>query len=1379
MSTPAANSSPSTASQFGDWPATKVRNTFTEYFKERGHTFVPSSSTIPYDDPTLLFANAGMNQYKPIFLGIADPNSSFGSLKRAVNSQKCIRAGGKHNDLDDVGKDTYHHTFFEMLGNWSFGDYFKKEAIQMAWELLTKVYGLPADRLYVTYFEGDAKQGLEPDTEARDLWRQFGVPDDHILTGDAKDNFWEMGATGPCGPCSEIHYDRIGGRNAAHLVNKDDPNVIEIWNNVFMQFNREEDGSLRPLPAKHIDTGMGFERLVSILQDKPSNYDTDVFTPIFDKIQALTGARAYTGKLGAEDKDGIDTAYRVVADHVRTLTFAISDGGVPDRDGRGYVLRRILRRGTRYVRKYFQVPIGSFFSQLVPTLADQMGHFFPEITKKVDDVKAILDEEEVSFARTLDRGEKLFEEYASKAKADGKKQLSGNDVWRLYDTFGFPVDLTLIMAEEHGLGVNEKEFEAAQAESKELSKAGGKKNEADAVKFDVHDLGHLEKDDSVPKTGDEFKYGVSTVKASVKAIYQDHSFYPETSKLGDKTKNFGILLDRTCFYAESGGQQADTGSIVIDGKTEFVVEDAQVSSGYVLHIGHLKYGELSLNDEVVVSYDESRRAPLQSNHTATHILNFGLREVLGDHIDQKGSLVAQSKLRFDFSHKQGVNVQDLKKIEDISLDWIKRDVGVFSKEMQLDEAQKIPGLRAVFGEAYPNPVRVVTLEYDLDTISSDIENPKWRSTSVEFCGGTHVKKTGEIKNFVITEESGIAKGIRRIIAVTGEDAAQVTKVADSAEAKLAEIDGIADQSAKDAALKAFGTELARLDISVVRKAALNDKFAGIKKKLDAALKAKDKADAKAVIDAIEAYFKENPNATVYIAKFDLGSNMKTLQTAMTSVKKLNKSAYLFSQELDPHGTMVADGTAVKAKVVHVASVNKHDQDKGLDAKEWIDTSSQHIGGRGGGKSDSAQGVGEMGGKALDDAVEAARRFYTVKCVESGMPFHLIFLDGGRLGEFDLDHIFHQSPLPRGWSADSSSVLSERDIILYYSASVSPRVRSPGVASEKAPAREVCRIRPVTEYLVPFYVVWGVRLAIGRAIATGDSANRAGSGSTQQKRAFEMTEEQIACMRDYMAQNPDATVHETHAHVRGRYRSQLIDMPIKVFATLMRQHAHTTIACWSNLVNEGYARTGVPSIAQRKAWVTQFESKHKALEDPIFMGKIYMNVGTTRRLAPSDEDLRLSLDERREYLKDTTVLLVAVDKSGILAHSLHRSPWYYCDAESFLVNQVARATRGQAQRVVLYESCVELHHVERSHTLRGEDTTFLVERLPHRTPWFNVLQPARERLNFVVSADEIRALGGPENVIIERLEDWMADDYELCLAEVRLAMRIAKAGRELD
>jgi alanyl-tRNA synthetase len=432
-----------------------------------------------------------MNQYKSIFQGTVDPSSDFAQLKRAANSQKCIRAGGKHNDLDDVGKDSYHHTFFEMLGNWSFGDYFKQEAIGFTWELLTKVYGIDPQRLYVTYFEGDSEKGLDPDLEAKELWKSAGVPEDHILPGNMKDNFWEMGEQGPCGPCSEVHYDLREPengvyRNAASKVNEDDPEVIEIWNNVFMQYNREPDRSLRPLPNKHIDTGMGYERLVSVLQHTKSNYDTDVFTPLFKRIQDITGAREYQGKFGKEDEGGIDTAYRVVADHVRMMSFAIADGGVPNNVGRGYVVRRVLRRGARYARNYFGVEIGNFFSKIIPTLVDQMGEMFPEIRKKQQDIMEILDEEEKAFAKSLDRGEKIFEKYADKAQGQESKKLSGDDVWRLYDTYGFPVDLTKIMAEERGLEIDDKEVETAQEKAREASK-GDKKAGAVVVKFDVHE----------------------------------------------------------------------------------------------------------------------------------------------------------------------------------------------------------------------------------------------------------------------------------------------------------------------------------------------------------------------------------------------------------------------------------------------------------------------------------------------------------------------------------------------------------------------------------------------------------------------------------------------------------------------------------------------------------------------------------------------------------------------------------------------------------------------------------------------------------------------------------------------------------------------------
>lgn len=918
-----------------------------EYFQNAQgleHTFWPSSSVIPFEDPTLLFANAGMNQYKPLFLGIADPNTSLSKLKRAVNSQKCIRAGGKHNDLDDVGKDTYHHTFFEMLGNWSFGDYFKEEAITLSWDLLTRVYGLPKDRLYVTYFEGDEAQGLKPDFEARDLWRSVGVPEDHILPGNAKDNFWEMGAVGPCGPCSEIHFDRIGGRNAASLVNQDDPNVLEIWNNVFMQFNREADSSLRSLPAQHVDTGMGFERLVSCLQDKPSNYDTDVFTGLFKKIRELTGGREYTGKLGEEDVDGIDTAYRVLADHVRTLTFAISDGGVPSNVGRGYVLRRILRRGARYASSKFGYKIGDFFSKLAPTMIEELGDFFPELHGKTKDLKDILNEEEESFARTLYRGEALFDKYAAKAAAENNKSLNGIDVWRLYDTFGFPGDLTRIMAEERGLVVDEAAFEKAKQESYEISKAGGKSKGKDSVKLDVHDLGALEKNDAVPKTDDSAKFLLGNTNSMIKGIYQSSQFVSSTTEL-PASGSFGILLDKTNFYAEAGGQIYDTGVIGIDGEAEFEVTDVQMFNGYVLHIGHMKEGDLKIGDEVICTYDELRRWPIRNNHTATHILNFALREILGDHIDQKGSLVAPTKLRFDFSHKSGISVPDLEKIENMSNDWVKKAVKVFSQDMPLREAQKIPGLRAVFGEVYPDPVRVVTLEFSLEEISKDLENPKWRKTSVEFCGGTHVAKTDDIKDFVITEESSIAKGIRRIVAVTGEEANECSRAASEFSRRLDWIESLQGKE-KEQAMKPYLSDLGQRDMSLIKKAHLRDRFTVTNNAYNQEVKAKAAADGKMITEALTKYFEENPNEQVYVGEFDVDGNSKVLASALLYGRNNGKAVYVFS--VDREGGKVAHSNFVPKEIL---------SQKKIDAKKWLGAVSQIVGGKGGGKDDSCAGVG--------------------------------------------------------------------------------------------------------------------------------------------------------------------------------------------------------------------------------------------------------------------------------------------------------------------------------------------------------------------------------------------------------------------------------------
>ncbi len=858
-------------------------------------TAVPSSSVVPLSDPTLLFTNAGMNQYKSIFLGTVDPNSDFAHLKRAVNSQKCIRAGGKHNDLDDVGKDSYHHTFFEMLGNWSFGDYFKKEAIQYSWELLTEVYGLRPDRLYVTYFEGNAAGGLEPDLEAKELWRSVGVQEDHILPGNMKDNFWEMGDQGPCGPCSEVHYDRIGGRNAADLVNQDDPNVLEIWNNVFIQYNREPDKSLRSLPSKHVDTGMGYERLVSVLQDKSSNYDTDVFTPLFDTIQEITGAREYTGKFGEEDKDGIDTAYRVVADHVRTLTFAISDGGIPNNEGRGYVVRRVLRRGARFARKYFNVEIGDFFAKIVPTLVGQMGQMFPEIAKKEDDVKEMLCEEELSFAKTLDRGERQFEYYAQQSKDRNLKSLHGADVWRLYDTFGFPPDLTRLMAEERGLSIDDNEFEDARLKAKEASK-GEKKAASDLVKLDVHDISILEKMPGVSKTDDDAKFGRDNVTAQVKAIYHAKKFVDDTYSIPEGDQ-LGLILDKTNFYAEQGGQENDTGKVVIDGQAELDVQNVQVYAGYVLHTGYMKYGAFAVGDRPICEYDEQRRSPIRNNHTGTHILNFALREVLGDGIDQKGSLVAQEKLRFDFSHKSGISDSDLQEIEDKSTEYIRQNCGVFAKDVSLSTAREITGVRAVFGETYPDPVRVVSVGVEVEEILKNVKDPRWSSVSIEFCGGTHVQKTGDIKDLVILEESGIAKGIRRIVAVTGEDAHAVQKLAEEFSNRLSLLEEMGFGAEKEQKIKATSTDLNNLSISAVRKAEFRDRFAKIHKQILDQQKAQQKAETKKALDTVTEYFQDpkNKDATTFVTSLPI-TNAKAITDTINHVKTKmpDKTVYLFA-----------------------------------------------------------------------------------------------------------------------------------------------------------------------------------------------------------------------------------------------------------------------------------------------------------------------------------------------------------------------------------------------------------------------------------------------------------------------------------------------------
>ena len=951
--------------------AAETRKAFIDFFAKKNHTFVPSSSVVPHADPTLLFANAGMNQYKGIFLGTIDPSSEFAHLKRAVNSQKCIRAGGKHNDLDDVGKDSYHHTFFEMLGNWSFGDYFKKDAIKWSWELLTEVFGLDPDRLYVTYFEGKKSAGLDPDEEARQCWSSVGVADDHILTGDMKDNFWEMGETGPCGPCSEIHYDRIGGRNAAHLVNQDDPNVLEVWNNVFIQYNREQDGSLKSLPNRHVDTGMGFERLVSVLQGKMSNYDTDVFMPLFKRIEEVTGARPYSGKFGKDDSDNIDTTYRVIADHLRLLTFAISDGGIPNNEGRGYVVRRVLRRGCRYARKYMNVEIGSFFSQLLPTLQEQMGDMFPEILRRGDDLKEILDEEEKSFAKTLDRGERQFEIYAQKALATDLKSLHGSDVWRLYDTYGFPVDLTQIMAEERGLSINQAEVDQAQATAKEASRGKQKAAGEQLLKLDVHHLSELEKMNDVVKTNDQPKFGFENIDAQVVAIFDGKGFIKSTKHVAAE-QQIGILLDKTNFYAEQGGQEYDTGRVLIDGQAELDVQNVQVYGGYVLHTGFMKYGAFSLQDKVICEYDELRRWPIRNNHTGTHLLNHALREVLGGEIDQKGSLVAPEKLRFDFSHKSGVSDQDLRKIEGLCNEKIKLNLKVYAEDVPEKTGKQIFGVRAVFGEVYPDPVRVVSIGEPVAELLKNIQNPDWRNLSIEFCGGTHVRSTGDIKDIVIVEESGIAKGIRRIIAVTGEDAHRVQREAADFSEKLTALEKTPSGPAKDSLVKVTGPILNALAISAISKNEMKTRFAAISKAVLAEGKARTKAESTKSIDAVTNHFKdpqhEHDSFAVITLPLDSAST-KAVGDAISHAKsKLkDKSVYVFAA--DPMGQP-------DAAVAHGCYMAP-EAEKSLAAMDWAASVSKAVGGKAGGKGSVIQGVGHQREK-LCVAIQEAERLFREK-----------------------------------------------------------------------------------------------------------------------------------------------------------------------------------------------------------------------------------------------------------------------------------------------------------------------------------------------------------------------------------------------------------------
>ncbi len=725
--------------------ANEIRRQFLDFFRSKGHDIVPSAPIVVKNDPTLLFTNAGMNQFKDFFLGNGTPSNT-----RIADTQKCLRVSGKHNDLEEVGVDTYHHTMFEMLGNWSFGDYFKKEAIDWSWELLTEVYGIPKDKLYVTVFQGDASENLPMDEEAFNFWKQH-VPEDRILMGNKKDNFWEMGDTGPCGPCSEIHVDcrteeEKAQKPGRELVNADHPQVIEIWNNVFMQFNRQKDGSLVPLPAKHVDTGMGLERLVRVLQGKQSNYDTDLFTGTIAHIEQMTGK-----KYGYTDSKQ-DVAFRVLSDHIRAIGFTIADGQLPSNTGAGYVIRRILRRAVRYYYTYleFKQPL---LHKLMPILAKQFEDVFPELQKQIDLVSKVVKEEEDAFLRTLDKGLKKIDDIVTETKAQNTTIINGKSAFELYDTYGFPIDLTRLIGSEQGLEVDEAAFTAEMQQQKTRSRA--------ATALDTDDWVVLKE-----ATGNTFVgYEHTEAEASIMK-------YRRVKTKGKEL--YQLVLDTTPFYAESGGQVGDTGEFIFPNESIQII-DTKKEDGLTIHFAEVMPENVSA--PVLAKIDVTRRSATQVHHSGTHLLHAALREVLGTHVAQKGSLVNDSNLRFDFSHFAKVTDEEIAQIERIVNAKIRENVPVVIKEMSKDDAVAM-GAMALFGEKYGNTVRVVIMDPDY---------------SIELCGGTHVGNTGELGFFKITSEGAVAAGVRRMEAVSGIAAEHYINE------KLALIDSISAQlkNAKD------------------------------------------------------------------------------------------------------------------------------------------------------------------------------------------------------------------------------------------------------------------------------------------------------------------------------------------------------------------------------------------------------------------------------------------------------------------------------------------------------------------------------------------------------------------------------------------------------
>ena len=858
--------------------AKEIRESFKRFFETKGHAIVPSAPMVVKDDPTLMFTNAGMNQWKDIILGQRDPEP-----RRRADSQKCLRVSGKHNDLEEVGHDTYHHTMFEMLGNWSFGDYFKKEAIAFGWEFLTEVMKINKDWLYVTVFGGDEKEGLGMDTEAYDFWKEH-ISEDRILKGSKKDNFWEMGDQGPCGPCSEIHVDirpdeekaKVPGKE---LVNKDNPQVIEIWNLVFMQYNRKADGSLEPLKAKHIDTGMGFERLCMVMQGKRSNYDTDVFQPLIQELAAKAG------KTYGKDEE-TDIALRVCADHLRAVSFSIADGQLPSNVKAGYVIRRILRRAVRYGYTFlgFTEP---FMNSLVPTLVGQMGHQFPELQKQQELIQRIILEEEQAFLRTLAGGIKRFEEYAAKCSG---KVVDGAFAFELFDTYGFPIDLTQLIASEKGLTVDMEGFQKGLAEQKERSRG--------AAKVESDDWQEL-----LPGTEEEF-VGYDTLEADVRIARYRHV------KAKDK-EFYQLVLDRTPFYGESGGQAGDTGKLRVK-DYELRVNNTKKENGLIVHI----VDELpeDLTATLHASVDADKRQATACNHSATHLMHYALRQVLGEHVEQKGSSVDPQRLRFDFSHYEKMSPEQIRDVERRVNEMIRACMPLEEhRAMPIEEARKL-GAMALFGEKYGDKVRVVKY-----------------GPSTEFCGGTHVQNTGMIGSFRIVSEGAIAAGMRRIEAITAKAA---TDYADAQQEQLA---ALADmfKGTKD------------LTASIAK---LQEDNAALK----ATVEQLQKEKAQSVVQGLASRMKASP---VIIERMD--ADVNTLKDAVMALRN----------ESPDMAVVLGSVTAGKPALLIVLGQNR--VDAGLNAGQMVRTLGKEIQGGGGGQAHFAT-AGGRNADGLDKALSLAK-----------------------------------------------------------------------------------------------------------------------------------------------------------------------------------------------------------------------------------------------------------------------------------------------------------------------------------------------------------------------------------------------------------------------